>query len=1042
MLDTHQHLHCEPTRLEKILALAASPWERATGEWLELVPNAELVAQRETLWIETVTNGDRALFEQLLARRQMDLATWRSGLQEVRVILHKPRPRWANGIEMLVKQFDNAEPSIPPLQVKELCGKADLPTGVDPDAIWLYNTAFAPWLNAAMASLREWSAECLIALSETAARQILVQLAQRWNTVSNRVFLNPVSIANILASCPRNKGDTVFEAYLGREAITIDHWFDLWLAYPVLARLIALVYLNWCRTIRTFLVRLTQDETIISDSFASGKPLGSLEQFNGDMGDGHEGGQSVAILTFSSGVKVVYKPKDLRIAQAYMNLLHELNRDSDLVLATRQIICRDGYAWEEFIAAKECTQIAQVKRFFQRLGMQTRLLQWLKATDFHHENLVADGEQPILIDLETLFTPHLPHPTDRCVLDCKILELLWDSPLMIGLISSKTQGEQGRRALELGALAPSGQQESPYRVPLYVKDTDNTGRIVSGYSSITIQPATPRLHGQYARIHEYVDDLIAGYTSMDVRLRQTGNRLILSKFLCQVTDYPVRYVHRPTQIYMRLLTASLSPICLSDAITREIVLERLWKGYLYQSIPTDLIQSEIDDLRALDIPFFTARPGSNAIWIGNRSIPSCFRSAVLEGVQTSLRELTQQSTVIDLDLLHTALFILDPEIPASTNKIIRKKTQPEDFLQAATEIGNLILHNAQSERKEIAWIGLNYQPQFDTWQLGRLSDDLFSGSAGIALVLADLAQRTGNQQYGEVAYAMVRQYQQRIDREYAQGDVKARWAFMGIGSVLYACQRVSQVLQIPDLLSWTIQTAAMLLKSVDWNDSPTDDFMERWGLILSLLNGNPETASLLPRLRNWVINQTEATHHLDWDNHLPFVQDAIPLQSLPTARGRVYLTQMRLAYLIGETELFHESQQWFQSECLKNNSDHPGAMLACLDAMRFSPERQNDTLCIVERYLATIKPSSRNYLEAAEVAITAYQITHQSQYLDYAQTYGYSLIQQYCQTSSWFSDILAADRFYLSAIVGIAAIAHLFLKLEHPTQVRSLRLLY
>ncbi len=33
----------------------------------------------------------------------------------------------------------------------------------------------------------------------------------------------------------------------------------------------------------------------------------------------------------------------------------------------------------------------------------------LEATDFHHENLIAEGEHPVPIDLETLFQPASPH---------------------------------------------------------------------------------------------------------------------------------------------------------------------------------------------------------------------------------------------------------------------------------------------------------------------------------------------------------------------------------------------------------------------------------------------------------------------------------------------------------------------------------------------------------------------------------------------------------------------------------------------------------
>ena len=40
-----------------------------------------------------------------------------------------------------------------------------------------------------------------------------------------------------------------------------------------------------------------------------------------------------------------------------------------------------------------------MKRFYERQGGYLALLYMLQATDFHHENLIAAGEHPVLLDL-------------------------------------------------------------------------------------------------------------------------------------------------------------------------------------------------------------------------------------------------------------------------------------------------------------------------------------------------------------------------------------------------------------------------------------------------------------------------------------------------------------------------------------------------------------------------------------------------------------------------------------------------------------------
>ena len=63
-----------------------------------------------------------------------------------------------------------------------------------------------------------------------------------------------------------------------------------------------------------------------------------------------------------------------------------------------------------------------MRRFYHRQGALLALLYVLDGTDMHYENLIAVGEQPVLVDVETLFHPsHAPagasavtRPTARC----------------------------------------------------------------------------------------------------------------------------------------------------------------------------------------------------------------------------------------------------------------------------------------------------------------------------------------------------------------------------------------------------------------------------------------------------------------------------------------------------------------------------------------------------------------------------------------------------------------------------------------------------
>nr|UAL14794.1 DUF4135 domain-containing protein [Bacillus paralicheniformis] len=68
--------------------------------------------------------------------------------------------------------------------------------------------------------------------------------------------------------------------------------------------------------------------------------------------------------------------------------------------------CRT-YGWQEFVPYEKCTHEDEVSRFYYRQGAYTALFYILGSSDFHAENIIAHGEYPVPIDLETLFSRNL-----------------------------------------------------------------------------------------------------------------------------------------------------------------------------------------------------------------------------------------------------------------------------------------------------------------------------------------------------------------------------------------------------------------------------------------------------------------------------------------------------------------------------------------------------------------------------------------------------------------------------------------------------------
>src|SRR3974390_2841954 len=91
---------------------------------------------------------------------------------------------------------------------------------------------------------------------------------------------------------------------------------------------------------------------------------------------------------------------------AYWDLLDWINRNGDQPsLRTLQVQVRGGYGWVGVVEPLSCQNQRDVEAFYHRAGMLVCLVYALEGSDCHGENLIAAGDQPVLIDHETLLQP-------------------------------------------------------------------------------------------------------------------------------------------------------------------------------------------------------------------------------------------------------------------------------------------------------------------------------------------------------------------------------------------------------------------------------------------------------------------------------------------------------------------------------------------------------------------------------------------------------------------------------------------------------------
>ncbi|MEJ2348096.1 MAG: type 2 lanthipeptide synthetase LanM [Patescibacteria group bacterium] len=231
-------------------------------------------------------------------------------------------------------------------------------------------------------------------------KTIIASLSSDLLQIISRTLVLELNVARLNGILKGKTSSDRFEHFTNL-LVNKDFTIQLLLEYPVLSKILVTYIKQTFQNCIEFITRLFEDWRILDTTFQLHDAyLTGLWPF----GDRHKGGKSVIIATFSSRKKIVYKPRSLAVDAHFQALLNWFNNYYDYPLFKELGIIDQGeYGWVEFVEHKNCTSEIEIQRFYERLGAYLALLHMIDATDFHFENLIASGEYPVLIDLETLW---------------------------------------------------------------------------------------------------------------------------------------------------------------------------------------------------------------------------------------------------------------------------------------------------------------------------------------------------------------------------------------------------------------------------------------------------------------------------------------------------------------------------------------------------------------------------------------------------------------------------------------------------------------
>jgi type 2 lantibiotic biosynthesis protein LanM len=639
------------------------------------------------------------------------------------------------------------------------------------------------------------------------------------------------------------------------------------LEYSVLARCTMLVLDLWVDASREFLERLVDDRNVIQRAFDL-DDLGVVKDLRASLSDPHNGGRAAISVSFESGLQLIYKPKNLGVEKAYFDLLDWLNQhDAPLPLRVLKVIDCVEHGWVECCVPSPCEDSEEISRFYRRSGMLLCLVYALRGTDFHSENMIACGDQPVLVDLETLLTPGLlPEAVGGRNANLIAAQKLSESVISTYLLPQWQKGAGSEAISDRSGLGAVDSQLVEFR-RLASVNTDRMALINAVAPLDAIHENSPFVSQLRVSLGDYIEDIVDGFSEMyQYLLRHRDKLLEADSPVRAFSGKRVRLVFRPTALYFAVLVRSLAPHAARDGAARSLEFDVLCRAFLRHDARPEtwpLVAEERRALEQMDIPAFEFRSDSAAVGArGRPEIPKALAEPSYVAMRKRLSRLDEDDLRQQLEFirgsLYSRLFSRSKPQAEGQNTHAPLETDvlsPRELVNRSDSIGQEICRRAiRGEDGSLTWISVNYDFALDRHQFSTMGPGLYAGTSGVALFLAALEKMRPTGEYRDASLKALQIWRQLL-QEPAGGSRKKLIKRIGLGAggglaaLVYAQVSVGQLLKEPELIKDAKQTAELITLEHIEADRNFDVMSGTAGVILALLKlyGATKDAELLSK---------------------------------------------------------------------------------------------------------------------------------------------------------------------------------------------------
>ncbi len=675
-------------------------------------------------------------------------------------------------------------------------------------------------------------------------------LHSRLDQLLRRAMLAELTRERLAGALTGDSGEARLACFVGRFTEP-ERRRAFYRRYPVLADRLTVVGRLWTEYAAELLHRLVTDLSLLGEG-----PVASVTT---QAGDSHRGCRSVAVVEFSGGAKVVYKPRPFGVDVHFQELLTWVNARVDgLDLRTVRCLDRGEYGWMEFVETRPCTGERALHTFYRRQGALLAVLYLLRGSDMHAENLVVHGEHPVLIDLETLLAPRVPaanRSRDDSPCEATATELLAGSVIHAGLLPAGAVGWAGDAAGMNGRPT-----HSEITLPHVVAAGTDEMRIELRRAQLSAEDDEP---GTTPRLRDYTGSVVDGFTEVyQAFCRDRGQLGAPDGPLAAFRGDQVRVLVRDTASYGVLLNMSCHPELLRDRWDTERHLDLLWREVARRPALAAFTEAERRALWRGDIPMFTATVDEAVVRdeyggpVTGDGVISGSRMVSDQLARLGPADLARQTWLIRACLLSNGVrwdepvvMTREPAAPASSaaaepataaaTATVTEPTAtgtepaaasaavpvapapaavpaaepagPSAPLDAAAVVAQRLAELAVEDNTGVVWLGVHTSGR--NWQVGLTGPDLYTGGLGIALFLGHFARSIADDEHADRARRAVATARVQIGR--GQLD---QLGLAGCGGALYALSELGRLWSDDSLVDAAVELAAGVDPLVERDD--------------------------------------------------------------------------------------------------------------------------------------------------------------------------------------------------------------------------------